>query len=159
MEALIRERERENVCVCICVFVSQRAIYLALVLITFGIDRREAIPQGNKIIKWNNTDTSNSQYYIIQETLRCYKSLYNASSFNKCPRYLPCQYPVLVMWLSYVRMVFHLLLRLLTIGGRSVHLAYLVHKIGRKTATFTFGDVTQTWPASRLNNLITHIPK
>jgi len=36
------------------------------------------------------------------------------------------------------RRVFHLSLRLITIEGRSCYLAYLVHKSGRKTATFTF---------------------
>ena len=39
---------------------------------------------------------------------------------------------------GYVRRVFHLSVRLIIIGGRSAHLAYLVHKSGRKTATFTF---------------------
>jgi len=37
---------------------------------------------------------------------------------------------------SYVRRVFHLSLRSITSGGRSAHLAYPVHKSGRKTATF-----------------------
>ena len=37
---------------------------------------------------------------------------------------------------DYVRSVFHLSLRLVIFGGRSAHLAYLLHKIGRKTATF-----------------------
>jgi len=39
--------------------------------------------------------------------------------------------------LGYVRRVFHLSLHLITFGGHSSHLAYLVHKSGRKTATFT----------------------
>ena len=39
---------------------------------------------------------------------------------------------------GYVRRVFHLSLRLVTFGGRSAHLAYLVHKSGCKTSTFTF---------------------
>ena len=37
---------------------------------------------------------------------------------------------------GYVRRVFHLTLRLITFGGRSAHLAYAVHKSGRKAATF-----------------------
>ena len=36
---------------------------------------------------------------------------------------------------GYIRRVFHLSLRLITFGGRSAHLAYLVHKGGLKTAT------------------------
>ena len=40
--------------------------------------------------------------------------------------------------LGYIRRIFHLSLRLITIGGSSAHLAYFVHKNGRKTATFTF---------------------
>ena len=39
---------------------------------------------------------------------------------------------------GYVRRVFHLSLPLITFGNRSAHLACLVHKSGRKTATFTF---------------------
>ena len=38
--------------------------------------------------------------------------------------------------LGYFRRVFHLSLRLITFGGRSAHLAYLVQKSGRKTTTF-----------------------
>jgi len=34
--------------------------------------------------------------------------------------------------------VFHLLLRLITYGGRSARLAYRVYKSGRKTSTFIF---------------------
>ena len=36
---------------------------------------------------------------------------------------------------SFVRMVFHLSLRLITFGGRSAHLVDLIHKIGRQTVT------------------------
>jgi len=39
---------------------------------------------------------------------------------------------------SYVRRVFRLSLWLITFGDRSTHLAYLVPKSGRETATFTF---------------------
>ena len=39
---------------------------------------------------------------------------------------------------GYVRRLFHLSLYLISFGGQSVHLAYLVHKSGNKTATFTF---------------------
>jgi len=38
-------------------------------------------------------------------------------------------------WLGYVRRVFHLLLCLITLGGRSAHLAYHVRKRYCKTAT------------------------
>jgi len=37
---------------------------------------------------------------------------------------------------GYVGMVFHISLSLITFGGGSAHLAYLVHKRGFKTATF-----------------------
>ena len=37
--------------------------------------------------------------------------------------------------LGYVRRMFHISLRLITLGGRSALLAYLVHKSGRKTST------------------------
>ena len=40
-------------------------------------------------------------------------------------------------WLGYIRRVFHLSLRLVTFRGRPTKLAYLVHKSGRRTATFT----------------------
>ena len=36
-------------------------------------------------------------------------------------------------WLGYVRRVFHLSLHRITFGGHWAHLAYLVHKSGRKT--------------------------
>jgi len=37
--------------------------------------------------------------------------------------------------LGYVRRVFHLSFRLINFGGRSAHLAKLVHKSGHKTST------------------------
>ena len=44
----------------------------------------------------------------------------------------------LALRLGYIRRVFHLSLCLITFGGHSAHLPGLVHKSGRKTATFTF---------------------
>ena len=41
-------------------------------------------------------------------------------------------------WPGYVRRVFNLSPCLITVGGRSAHLGYIMHKSGRKTATFTF---------------------
>ena len=41
---------------------------------------------------------------------------------------------------GYARRLFHLSLRLFTFGGRSAHLAHLVHKNGRKTANLHFLD-------------------
>ena len=40
--------------------------------------------------------------------------------------------------LGYVGRVFHISLCLITFGGRSAHLVYIVHKSGRKTAASTF---------------------
>ena len=37
--------------------------------------------------------------------------------------------------LGYIRRMFHLSLRLITVGGQSAHLLYIVHKSARKTAT------------------------
>ena len=39
-------------------------------------------------------------------------------------------------WPDYVRRVFYLWLCLIIFGGHSAHLAYFVHKSGRKTVTF-----------------------
>jgi len=49
--------------------------------------------------------------------------------------------------MGYVRRVFVLSLRLITFGGRSAHLAYLVHKGGRKTAT------TFLWPYTMIDSI------
>jgi len=49
-----------------------------------------------------------------------------------------CIAPGFRPWPGYVRRVFHLLLRLITIGGHWAHSAYRVHKSGRKTSTSTF---------------------
>ena len=37
------------------------------------------------------------------------------------------------IFILYARKLFHLSLRLMTFGGRSAHLAYLVHKSGRNS--------------------------
>jgi len=42
--------------------------------------------------------------------------------------------PVFESRRGHIRRLFRLSLRLITFGGRSAHLAYIVHKIGRKTS-------------------------
>ena len=42
--------------------------------------------------------------------------------------------PVFKSWRGHIWRLFRLSLRLITFGGRSAHLAYLVHKSGRKTS-------------------------
>ena len=41
-------------------------------------------------------------------------------------------------WLSYARRVFHLPLQLISFGGCSAHLSYMVHRSSHKTTTFRF---------------------
>ena len=46
--------------------------------------------------------------------------------------------PGLKLGNDYVRRVFHPSIRLIAVGGRSAHLAYIVRKICSKTETFIF---------------------
>ena len=78
---------------------------------------------GNNYIKKNNNITLYypGRLHVLSCSAVGHKSI--APGFKLC--------------MGYVSRVFHLSLRLITFGGRSAHLAYLVRISGHKTFTFT----------------------